>query len=105
MDLRHFNRLHSQGIVRVTKSHQPNLLPSATDPTQDCPISRLQFAANGAVLNVRDTKLPYNNLPLEKMTVIDRRHRDDFDVVGDLQREENILKNHVQLKRKENHEN
>lgn len=101
MLIKHFNRLHAKGFVKIPKSIFKNDLPSDTDPTQDCPISRLQFAANGLPINVTDTKLQYTNLPIEKMTAINRRLRDNFDVVGELQKAENDLKNNVKRKKNE----
>lgn len=80
-----FSALHSNRGPVIPRSKEKNSLPSQTDPTQDVPLSKLEFALNGMPINVKENNLPYNNLKLEDMTMIDRRHRDNFDVVGEMQ--------------------
>lgn len=62
-----------------------NDLPSCTDPTQDIPVKRLQLAANGVPVNVRDLHLPFTCLPASALTAADRRNFDKFDALGELQ--------------------
>lgn len=67
-----------------------NPIPSDTDPTQDMPVKNIEFGINGVPVNVKvNRNLSYNNLPIEKMTSIDRRNNDAFDSVGELRSLEN----------------
>lgn len=76
---------HKQGMLCIPKFHPVNSVPSFTDPTQDIPIKRLQMAANGLPINVRQLNAVYSNSGVEKLTSIDRRNHDAFDALGELQ--------------------
>lgn len=76
---------HKNGKMCIPKFHPKNSVPSSTDPTQDIPIKRLQMAANGLPINVRQFNTVYSNTGVEKLTSIDRRNHDVFDALGELQ--------------------
>lgn len=85
-----------------------NELPSATDPTQDVPVSAIQFGLNDVPLNVQVNKrLAYNNRPIEQMSSIDRRNNDAFDSVGELRAIEraNAGKKVINYKKSQTNEN
>lgn len=78
-------KLQKEGIIYIKPTIIVNVLPSATDPTQDIPISRLQMAANGLPINVRCNKVYFTNEGVESLCATDRRNMDKFDVYGELQ--------------------
>lgn len=95
MNLSDFRKLHFDGKIILPRGYENNPLPSNTDPTQDVPIENVQLAANGIPINVSLRKdLVMTNSPIEKMTAIDRRYMDKFDVVGELQAAERRVKNY-----------
>lgn len=69
-----------------TRKFDNNPLPSSTDPTQDVPVSQIQFGLNDVPLNVRinNKRLAYTNLFIDQMSSVDRRNNDVFDAVGEL---------------------
>lgn len=84
-----------------------NNIPSATDPTQDVPVSAIQFGLNDVPLNVNINKhLAFNNRPIEQMSSIDRRNFDAFDAVGELRALErsNASKNDINYKKSQKNE-
>lgn len=84
MDLKQFRDLHKNMICDSIVHFENNPLPSCTDPTQDVPVRNIQFGLNGEPLNVKKNNLPFNNLPIEKMSSVDRRNNDVFDQLGEL---------------------
>lgn len=85
MTYENYRLLHRKGKVFCPRSIEFNILPSATDPTQDMPMSQVELLANGMPVNVNVVNLPMTGVKIEEMTSIDRRLRDKFDVFGEFQ--------------------
>lgn len=84
-----FHQMHIVSAFPLGKFFEKNDLPSFTDPTQDIPVSQIQLLPNGEPLNVKKKGLQYSNIPIDKMTALDKRLNDKFDILGDLQTLEN----------------
>lgn len=82
-----FKELHLNLKIVQQKQREFNPLPSDTDPTQDIPVRKIELAANGAPINVKQLQGVYSNLKPENFTALEKRHQDKFDVLGDYQKE------------------
>ena len=76
-----------------------NGAPSQTDPTQDIPVKRLQLAANGVPINVRQHNMSFTEPIFNNGKKIDipsyrQKNRDNFDVVSDLQAKEQQIRDY-----------
>lgn len=92
MTIEQYRNMQKTLCVPFMKHAECNPLSSATDPTQDVPVSKIMFGLNGEPLNVSKRSLTFNNLPIEKMTAIDRRNNDVFDAVGEMRQLESKVK-------------
>lgn len=82
-----FRALHKKNLpFFVGRNLDKNPLDSSTDPTQDVPVKRIMFNALGVPMNCTENKrLVHSNIPLDKMTTLDKRNFDKFDALGELQ--------------------
>lgn len=108
MDIQQYRTMQITLQSPIIKHYDKNDIPSATDPTQDVPVSAIQFGLNDVPLNVQVNKrLAYNNRPIEHMSSIDRRYNDTFDALGELRSLENSHagKKEINYKKSQKNEN
>lgn len=85
MTQKEFREEHRSLQFKRRENYFSNPLPSATDPTQDVPVCKIDLSPMGVPLNVRPRNFPYSNQGVESLQTIDRRNNDAFDAVGELQ--------------------
>lgn len=110
-----FRALNALGKINRPKQVEINLIMSDTDPTLDCPLSKVyESALTGKPINIVENKVTFNNLHGDQLTSIDKRNNDAFDAFRELRAEKKslndklgVIDKHIkqQLKSKKQNEN
>lgn len=110
-----FRVLNALGKINRPKQVESNPIMSDTDPTLDCPLSKVyESAMTGKPINIVERKVTFNNLHGDQLSSIDKRNNDAFDAFRELRAEKKSLnaklgiidkKNNELLKQKKQNEN
>lgn len=87
MNRAQFRELNKIGSINIKRKIYPNPLKSETDPTQDCPVSRVYDAMmSGNPVDVKMNRMSFNGIHADQLSTIERRNNDMFDAFNELRR-------------------
>lgn len=79
-----FRELSRQGRSFIPRSVFSVSVPSATDPTQDVPVSRVFSAmTTGVPLDIHQNPMSFNALHAEDLSSLEKKNNDSFDVFAE----------------------
>lgn len=91
-----FRKLNKKGFLPFQRFIYSCALPSATDPTQDCPVSRVyQAMVEGHPLSLPEQKNVYNGLKVDQLSEIEKRNFDQFDAFARLRKDSKAIQKGV----------
>lgn len=79
-----FRELSRQGRSFLPRSIFHSSVPSATDPTQDVPVSKVYNAmTTGIPLDIGQNPMSFNALHAEDLSSLEKKNNDSFDVFAE----------------------